>query len=724
LVLRRASGLLDGCTIACSALLCALLLYAVGQPIFTDDAWWHLALGSAYAAHGPWLDSDPLLFSAVAPPPPASWLADRLFYGVWSLFGFAGLRLLHTAIAAATLALAWVAVRRASGSASIASLGTAIFAALAAYRLVQLRPDLFTIAATVLIYLLVLEEDRPPSWQRIAAAAGAVCLWSNLHPAFPLGLVLIGAAFAASAVAAGLASATRRETARSRAKRLGAALILSTIASTLNPLGVSGHLLALQAGSSPESLAFVVDEWRPTDLFALPVENLPPSPLSWGLVWLLLLGSLAVVAFALRRATRTHSADGLALVPIALAATSLVAMVMASRFVWLGVFPILLIARAVREGNARQAPRLAQAGLAATATLLVTLSFLKVGAWPMVTRALPTSVQDYQVPYRAMKYNADITWLMADVGLRGNLIAPYATAGFHGFWISPGARAGVNGSLNVPAERMRAVLSAQAGMGTPEQPDLEALLDDLEVDLFLGAGLPTPGRTNRPPEYTTTRLERSPDWLLAFRTPTASLHLRRNARNEANLRALADHYASHGVPFDSAVGFEPARVIREAPSWATRHRIFPPELIALLSDGMRETTRWEDVAEATLLLLLLGEYEEASTLNDRLLERRPRNPAGHRRRLWLDLKSSRHDRETRIRHSAALLGASSSADPLSQGLLRAAKAALNGHHLPPSTTHRVPVATRGEAIRALRRLAPMAYAPESSLAANPGRPGR
>ncbi|NRA10171.1 MAG: hypothetical protein HRU02_18595, partial [Myxococcales bacterium] len=28
----------------------ALLLYAAGRPLFTDDLWWHLALGRAFLA--------------------------------------------------------------------------------------------------------------------------------------------------------------------------------------------------------------------------------------------------------------------------------------------------------------------------------------------------------------------------------------------------------------------------------------------------------------------------------------------------------------------------------------------------------------------------------------------------------------------------------------------------------------------------------------------------
>ena len=78
-----------------AAAIAALLLLSVGQPVFTDDLWWHLALGEAYAKEGPWLAADPILFEAAGPPKPNAWLSDLLFYGVERGFGFTGLRLFH-----------------------------------------------------------------------------------------------------------------------------------------------------------------------------------------------------------------------------------------------------------------------------------------------------------------------------------------------------------------------------------------------------------------------------------------------------------------------------------------------------------------------------------------------------------------------------------------------------------------------------------------------------
>ena len=77
---------------------------------------------------------------------------------------------------AAILALAWSLLRRASGSRIAASLGTGVFAALAAYRLIQLRPHLFTILATLLLYRLLIEDGAPPSRRRVALALACFLL--------------------------------------------------------------------------------------------------------------------------------------------------------------------------------------------------------------------------------------------------------------------------------------------------------------------------------------------------------------------------------------------------------------------------------------------------------------------------------------------------------------------------------------------------------------------
>ncbi|MFP6641467.1 MAG: hypothetical protein VCC04_14580, partial [Myxococcota bacterium] len=172
--------------IAALAVICFATLVAVGQPIFTDDTWIHLTLGRAYLNQGPWLEADPLLANALGPPLPAAWLTGTLLHGVERLWGFTGLRIFHVALVASILALAWSILRRASQSAAIACLGTTLFIALSAYRLVQLRPHLFTILACLLLFRLLFESGRPASTRQIGASLLLFVVWANLHASFLL----------------------------------------------------------------------------------------------------------------------------------------------------------------------------------------------------------------------------------------------------------------------------------------------------------------------------------------------------------------------------------------------------------------------------------------------------------------------------------------------------------------------------------------------------------
>ena len=169
------------------------LLAAAGQPIFAEDTWLHLALGRVYSAEGPWLAADPLLHTAAGPPAPAAWLFGVALHGLEQLFGFQGLRVVHVVSVAGILMLAWTLLRRASGSAAFASLGTSLFVIVSAYRLFQLRPHLFTIFATLLLIRVLTLPEGLPSWRRVAVVTGLFALWANLHGGFVLGLVLLGA---------------------------------------------------------------------------------------------------------------------------------------------------------------------------------------------------------------------------------------------------------------------------------------------------------------------------------------------------------------------------------------------------------------------------------------------------------------------------------------------------------------------------------------------------
>ena len=130
--------------------------------------------------------------------------------------------------------------------------------------------------------------------------------------------------------------------------RLAAALGLGLLVTLANPSGVDQHLAYFAAGTETPALTRVADEWARLDPFRLPVSNLPPSPLAWGLVWGLLVATPAAALWATLRWRRGAGSEAESEVDpalVALAGASLLALLLAVRFLWLGIFPLLLLAQ-------------------------------------------------------------------------------------------------------------------------------------------------------------------------------------------------------------------------------------------------------------------------------------------------------------------------------------------------------------------------------------------
>ena len=611
----------------------ALLLAAVGQPIFTDDLWWHLALGRAQALTGLGLPDDPLLYTGAGPPSSAAWLSEVLLFNVLDGLGFSGLRVFHVLLVVAILALGVSLFRRAGGSALAASLFAMAFAALSAYRFVQLRPHLFSILAALVLYRLLLEGGRIPSRTRVVIAALLVGFWANVHSGFLLGPVLIAAAALGLVLALPLRAAEVRVTDRQRALRLAVAAAACAAATLVNPSGVAPHLAYFAAGSETPSLLRVADEWLPIDLFALPASGLPPSPLAWALVWLLVLAVPLLAISAARRWRAGHSDLDPALV--ALAAVSLPAMLGAVRFTWMGVFALLLVASASQRMLARRETTARTWGLAMVSVVLA-VAFFRLGDWPMISGGLRAEWARYKQPYAVGKYYAHGAWVLRDARVSGNLYNDYFMGGFLGYWLAPDVKGFVNGSLNVPPRVMQANRAIRQYRGLSSEETLLELLDAEQVDLFFGIRLPTVPETARPVFYTTTYLERAKEWIPIFRNVGSAVYLRRNERNRENLERLSVYYAGHGVPFDPDEGFDAERAIREALPWSIRNGLVPRDFVALAAatQAVNPAERVRHRDRLASVYAALGLYDAAVRLDRRTLAFEPGQEATRRRLVW------------------------------------------------------------------------------------------
>lgn len=698
--LSRTSFWLHVVAHAAAVLGCGLVLLAVGQPIWTDDIWWHLALGESYLSQGPWLTHDPLLFTALGPPPPTSWLMSAGLRATWNSFGFSGLRIFHVGLVMAILALVWASLRRASRSPVIANVGTALVAMLSAYRLVQLRPHLGTIFAALLLHWILFSKPEIPSWRRAFAAVAVMGVWANLHPAYPIGPALVAAASAGLLLASFLENRENGVTSRSRAMRFGWVLVFGFAATLLSPSGVEGYVRAFSAGTESESVAIVVDEWSRTQLLTWPTASLPPSRLNWVCAWAL----IATVPFIAGRFSWTRwrgdgtSRSSVDPVMIGLAVTGLVAMLLATRFAWMAFWPVLLLASAIR-GAIRT--RRASLTIALVAVVLA-LGFYRWGDWPTITRGLPSSLAGFRAPYAAGKYHAHAVSFMRAAKLEGNLFGRYAEGGFQAFWLGPAIRTAMNGSLNMSNQALAACFAIRERIGTPAHPRFEDALDALGVDLFLGTGLPTQPRPGRPPNYSTIHLEHTPGWILVFRNLDSALYVRNNERNASNLARVADYYFAEGIPYDRTLGFRPGRTLRAAPRWSRAHGIWTP-LFSARSDSAQGA---RGIGPMAMAYLALGMYDEAKAANDVLLRIDPANVSALRRHAWLLLRAGRPRTSGELVTVFRALSRHSSPGDSMRELLALLTSAINGESTAASRTRLVSVLTRQQAHRLLRSMNP------------------
>ena len=666
-IARHVVASIDSLTLLTAAVLVVATIVLAGQPIYANDTWIHLALGRAFATDGPWLARDPYLFAAIDPPSPSSWLGSVAIYGAYLAGGFIGLRITHALSVLLILALAWHLLRRSGASSTGAAAGVAGFVVLATYRLVQLRPDLFTIVAVLLLYPTFVRDRAGPDRQRILIAGLLGAIWANVHAAFVLGpLLLLGcAAFVfGSSFAQMEEMATRPE--RARAGRIASAGLAMLVASCLNPQGVSAVFAYAASGTTTPGLESVSDEWNPTRLFTWPLPFLPPTLAAWILIWLCLIG-VAVTAVLFVRQRLGHDSRAAAIDPalLALAIGGLVAAVWASRFLWLGVFALTLLGtitsncpapesevepQPVDAGRSSLAsvepPRLASppsdkrvltACLAAIFTLAAAVLHVEVGDWPLVSRAMHADEADYRTPYSAERFNTTAVWLLADMGVEGRIFNDYPLGGFMSFWLAPKLMMSSSGTMNVARAAMEANFAIGARQQIRQGETYADLLDRQGIDLFLGLGFPIAATPGRPIPCTVRHLEHESGWMLVFRNLRSAVYLRRNARNSSNLARIASFYAQAGVQFDRERGFDPGLAIQNSPAWALRYGLIPADfepLVTVVENDLREGRVDFNAHRLASLYAVLGLYDRALTLDRRIQRITPNDADTVWRMVW------------------------------------------------------------------------------------------
>jgi hypothetical protein len=603
------------------AFLVALVGVLAAGPLRTNDAWFHLKLGETYTTQGPWPDADPALHTAHEDAPVQhEWLFGAALHVVECAAGFHGLRAVHLLAVLAILGLAYSLFRSESGSGVAACFASAVFLVLTWRRLFQLRPDLVSIPAALLLYRLLLESTTAPSWRRVGAGVALLLVWANLHSLFAIGPTLLAIALFGIALRIYLsddAPAGSVAEAQRSARRLGAALGLGLLATLLNPRGFRQHLTFFTS-SRETAIWSIRDEWTHFNPFAWAHYGDAVGPLQWAVTDVLFAAFGIAIAVGVWRYGRSPSRDSLRAVDpvlLGLGLASVVAILVSVRFLWMAAFPLLFVLRGLRIALARH-PRAERsaAWLLAVAALGLAIALPTSGAVRRAVREIPTRPAAYlSTPYHQRKFYIEGVRFLRESGVQGNLFNRYTMGGFLGYWLAPRLRVFIDGRTeHYPKPVFDDYLAIRAQRGSGADETFLDVLDRRGVDLFFGVGIPMAAVGAEPSVYTTAHLEGAPGWTLVSRSVRHAIYLRSHERNRESSERIAAYYAREGVPFDPDLGLDVAAVIESRPDWAAAHSILPRGYDRLVRAAYASSDRRvRDPARELLGLIyfLLGLYE-------------------------------------------------------------------------------------------------------------------
>lgn len=268
----------------------ALAATCLLTPVQNPDLYWHLSAGRRMALTGA-LPREDFLSHTMAGRPwlDFEWLAQILYYWIFSLGGCAALLLLRGLLLGA---LAGVVL----GLLSLHGLGPAarglgvLWLAAALLPLADLRPDNFSLLFFAALFY-ALEAYRLGRW-RLGRAQGAACfllfaLWSNLHLGSIHGLILI----ALYGLGELMETTERRVSALGPLKPYALLLALALLGSLANPFGWRLPAVILEHWRDLDILRESICEWKPPEL---------GKPWFWPYAALLFLGLPALLYERLR----------------------------------------------------------------------------------------------------------------------------------------------------------------------------------------------------------------------------------------------------------------------------------------------------------------------------------------------------------------------------------------------------------------------------------------
>ncbi|MBW2388753.1 MAG: hypothetical protein JRG89_09975 [Deltaproteobacteria bacterium] len=698
----------------------ALSLYLAAAPTFTNDFWFHLKMGEVYWLEGLWPDTDPMLHTALPHAPiQHEWLFGVALHGLERATGFAGIRIVHGLVVMLTLWLAFSVARRSCRNTLVACLVATSFAILAWTRFFQVRPDLLSIPATLLTWRLLIDTHRIPSLRQLLAFALMILIWANAHSLFALAPLLLIAAVlglgvraVAEWVLADVAAGDRRVAlalTRRVAISLGFAIGIALLVSLLNPRGFE-QLLTFFSSSRDTAIWAVKDEWSHFDPITSANNPGTVSPLLWGLMDGVLIAFfftsvMGIWATLRRRARALEIFDPVA---FAVGLASIVAILVSVRFLWMAIFPMLFVGRALGQtlgrADLRRDSREIVSWALALATFALGVQFYRVGGYQTIVAKLPADVRDYlATPYLSRKFHVEGVRFLRDTEVEGRLFNSYGMGGFLGYWLSPRLSTFVDSRTeHYPIESINehSRITQMREMGG--RSTYLDVLERREVDFFFGVGMPV-GLVNRGGGSTSAHLESIPGWVAVSRSLDHGIYLRDHPRNDENFEKIAQYYADRGVPFDRRRGFDVATAVEANLEWSRDHGLMTPvqaERVAKREGGSPKE-RAQALDALAWVYTLGGSYAAALEIEGELAQLGRTSKASLRRQI---LSAMKLDQPERAARAAAALR---SMDPRDTGALVLQQLTTAFADVSRITAGRMEIAARNVALSRVAQRVPL-----------------
>ncbi|MBI4351762.1 MAG: hypothetical protein HY550_10000 [Elusimicrobia bacterium] len=240
-----------------------MALGAIAMPVLNPDLYWHLSAGKFMVRNLRLPAADFLSWTEQgAPWADFEWLAQLVYYAVYSLAGKAGFFALKLAVLSATFPV-FYAILSLNGRKRAAFFALPVWA-LALMANSDLRPENFSVLFfSLLLYRLEAARISGKAWPAspgaLAGLAFFFALWANLHAGFAYGLLLL-----VFYPAGAWADRKLWPSAGRTPDRLPALAVCAAAAgSLLNPFGYKLYAILLQHAAQAGSMSRYLAEWAP-----------------------------------------------------------------------------------------------------------------------------------------------------------------------------------------------------------------------------------------------------------------------------------------------------------------------------------------------------------------------------------------------------------------------------------------------------------------------------